>query len=51
MLPMIIEQSSHIHQEEIDADIRLSEKLIEENATPLSALIEKAQQRLKEKNG
>jgi uncharacterized protein (DUF433 family) len=41
----------YTHQEEIEADIRLSEKLIEENAIPLSAVIEKARQRLKEKNG
>ena len=40
----------YLHQEEIDESIRFSEKLIEENSTPLRELIEKAQQRRKEKN-
>ena len=41
----------YLHQEEIEEGIRQHDKLIEENAIPLSSLIEKAQQRLKEKNG
>jgi uncharacterized protein (DUF433 family) len=41
----------YTHQDEIDEGIRQHDRLIRENATPLSALIEKAQQRLKEKNG